>query len=42
MWLCFLVRVARRYIIACRMHCFSDEYLADELMTEFGYPINNE
>lgn len=21
------------------MHCFSDEYLADELLLEYGYPI---
>lgn len=21
------------------MHCFSDEYLADELLIEFGYPL---
>jgi hypothetical protein len=24
------------------MHCFSDEYLADELLLEFGYPIKDE
>ena len=21
------------------MHCFSDEYLADELLIEFGFPV---
>ena len=24
------------------MHCFSDDYLADELLLEYGYPINDE
>lgn len=24
------------------MHCFSDEYLADELLIEYGYKIESE
>ena len=24
------------------MHCFSDEYLSDELLLEYGYPINDK
>ncbi len=24
------------------MHCFSDEYLADELLLEYGYPISDQ
>lgn len=24
------------------MHCFSDEYLADELLIEYGFPVSQQ